>query len=355
MLMSKNTYNFDWNDDDKELFKECKSMFENDIVTRHIGMPESPWDNVKPDDLLSWDNILNNIKGGISIDKEPVIKLDMHYPTITGHGLCMSVPIDITIGKFYNKLFERICEVGYDSLDEIIIKATYPDGDEETTMNIRFKYVVRCDHNKCVIWCKSIFTNIDNECEIVVYYNNKSDKGFYYTRDDKSGLIEKHTLGLFSEVFELIRGDVSVNNLCDDNNNTSSDSSIDTLKLMHNLVATKLLLFVPVGVKIVNDEHNSEYTSTISLPKIPFSKNPGNDKCISLTIKSTIIGGMYVVTVTDNVKSESVEIFWYCDNGGMLSTDFKRHNIDENSTSILNRFYKNFMNMGIHNEEECCE
>lgn len=200
-LMNKDEPNFDWNDDDKELFKECKSMFENDIVTRHIRIPESPWDNVKPDDLLSWNSILNNIKNGKSIEKE------------------------------------------------------------------------------------------------------------------------KDCCG----------------------NNTSLVSSINTLRLMHNLFVTSLLLFIPTGVKIVNDEQESEYTTEISLPKTPFSKDPKHDKCILLVIKSTIINGEYSVYIWDRIKSESIDItLRHID--GALSTNCKKYGVVENSHTILNEFYNGFIN-----------
>ena len=83
-------------------------------------------------------------------------------------------------------------------------------------------------------------------------------------------------------------------------------------------------------------------------------KNDNHDKCISLTIKSTITDGMYVINITDYIKLESIDISLHCVDG-TLFTDCRKHYVDENSNTILNRFYNKFLKHGSSLNEEYCE
>lgn len=143
-------------------------------------------------------------------------------------------------------------------------------------------------------------------------------------------------------------------------NNIKNDNGVEnTLSLMHNLFVTSLLMFVPISVKAVNNKQDECrcITTKISLPKEALSKdlkNDNHDKCISLTIKSTITDGMYVINITDYIKLESIDISLHCVDG-TLFTDCRKHYVDENSNTILDRFYNKFLKHGSSLNEEYCE
>lgn len=151
--------------------------------------------------------------------------------------------------------------------------------------------------------------------------------------------------------------DIIINNIKKYNNNINTLSLMhylkkynndikNTLSLMHGLFISNLLWFVPIEVKVVSDRQYEHITTKISPLKEPFSKNSKNDKCISLTVKSSIVDGMCVINITDDINSESIEISLHCYDDGIISIDFRKHSIDEHIHTILNLFYNKFLKHG---------
>lgn len=140
--------------------------------------------------------------------KENSIIMRMYRPPISGHGVRISIPNDITIEKFLKKASECINKLGCDYINDSIIINIITDDKTINVSNIGVTYSVEYDSNEIVSWCHLVFHNIDNDKVLAVSYNIID--GCSYLTKNPYGFIERHRIKLLFEILRILDNDDEV-------------------------------------------------------------------------------------------------------------------------------------------------